>query len=166
MAINPELEALYNADKQERETLDEKNPEAWKLLDEHDRERKQRALALLPSIDLNEIWNCHYLALLFQHGETEEDYEMAHRYAKMAVDMGSNVTKWLFAATLDRWLVAQGLPQNYGTQYHTVNGEVELFPVDETVTDEEREWYGVPRLEEMRKRVEGMNSEKGLGWTV
>jgi len=160
MPINAELEALYNADKQERETLDENNPEAWKLLDEHDRERKQRALELLPSIDLNEIWNCHYLAILFQPGATEEYYERAHHYAKMAIDMGSNVTKWLFTATLDCWLIAQDLPQNYGTQYHTVNGKVELFPVDETVTDEEREWYEVPRLEEMKRTIKKSKIKK------
>lgn len=145
MAINVELENLYFADKKERDEFNDSD-KAIKILEGNGRKRLARVKEILPEIDTNEIWNCHYLALLYQHGETTEDYENAHKYAKKAVGMGSNVTKWLYAATLDRWLVAQGKPQKFGTQFKQVNGEWKLLPVDNTITDEERFKYGVPRL--------------------
>lgn len=148
MAINLELEDLYFADKKEREEFDEVDKGALNTLEKNDKTRLARVKEILSEIDIEEIWNCHYLAYLFQHGETIEDYKNAHKYAKKAVDMGSNVTKWLYAATLDRWLVAQGKPQKYGTQFRQVNGKWELLPVDSTITDEERVKYGVPPLSE------------------
>lgn len=146
MAINIELENLYLADKKERERLKDSDNEALKALEKNDRKRLARVKKILSEIDTNEIWNCHYLALLFQHGETISEYETAHQYAKKAVDMGSKVTKWLYAATLDRWLVAQGKPQKFGTQFRKIDGKVELFPGDGTVNDEERLKYGIASL--------------------
>jgi len=132
VAINIELEKLYYEDKKEREEFND-SKESLKTLEKHDRLRLQKVKRLLPYVDTAEIWNCHYLAYLLIHGETTEDYQLAQEYAKMAVDMGSSVTKWLYAATLDRWLVSQGKPQKFGTQYKIVNGKKELFPVDKTL---------------------------------
>ena len=142
MAINIELEKLYYEDKKEREEFND-SKESLKTLEKHDRLRLQKVKRLLPYVDTAEIWNCHYLAYLLIHGETTEDYQLAHEYAKKAVDMGSSVTKWLYAATLDRWLVSQGKPQKFGTQYKIVNGKKELFPVDKNTTDEERIEHGI-----------------------
>ncbi len=142
MAINIELEKLYYEDKKEREEFND-SKESLKTLEKHDRLRLQKVKRLLPYVDTAEIWNCHYLAYLLIHGETTEDYQLAQEYAKMAVDMGSSVTKWLYAATLDRWLVSQGKPQKFGTQYKIVNGKKELFPVDKNTTDEERIEHGI-----------------------
>jgi hypothetical protein len=146
MAINVELENLYFADKKEREELNDSDEDAVRMLEENDKKRLIRVQEILSEIDTSEIWNCHYLALLFQHGETIEDYKIAYEYAKKAVDMGSNVTKWLYAATLDRWLVAQGEPQKFGTQFRQIDGKWELLPVDNRITDEERIKYGVSPL--------------------
>ncbi|HVZ58478.1 MAG TPA: SEL1-like repeat protein [Patescibacteria group bacterium] len=115
MAINRELEKLYFADKEERDKLKDDDIEAQEALVQNDIMRLTRAKEILHEIDTTEIWNCQYLALLFQHGDTVKDYEKAHNFAKKAVEMGSNVTKWLYAATLDRLLVAQGKPQKFGT---------------------------------------------------
>ena len=142
MAINIELEKLYYEDKKEREEFND-SKESLKTLEKHDRLRLQKVKRLLPYVDTAEIWNCHYLAYLLIHGETTEDYQLAQEYAKMAVDMGSSITKWLYAATLDRWLVSQGKPQKFGTQYKIVNGKKELFPVDKNTTDEERIEHGI-----------------------
>ncbi len=146
MAIHTELEKLYYEDMHERETLDDSDPLAVQSLQEHDVQRLERLKEIITSIDTHEIWNCHYIAYLFQHGDTTEDFRLAHEYAKKAIDMGSNVTKWLYAATLDRWLVSKGKPQKFGTQFKQINGTWELFPVDPVTTDEEREKYGVPAL--------------------
>ena len=109
MAINIELENLYFSDKKEREGLNDRDNKAIEELQKKDRIRLARIKEIL------------HLALLFQHGETIEDYENAHKYAKEAVKMGSNVTKWLYTATLDRWLISQGKPQNFGTQFRIID---------------------------------------------
>ena len=142
MAINIELEKLYYEDKKEREEFND-SKESLKTLEKHDRLRLQKVKRLLPYVDTAEIWNCHYLAYLLIHGETTEDYQLAHEYAKKAVDMGSSITKWLYAATLDRWLVSQGKPQKFGTQYKILDGKKELFPVDKNTSDQERIEHGI-----------------------
>ena len=152
MAINIELENLYFSDKKERSTLKEGDEKQLKDLKVNDKKRLKRVKEMLTQIDTSEIWNCHYLALLFQHGTTTLDFETAHKYAKMAVDMGSNVSKWLYAATLDRWLVSQGKLQKYGTQFRQVEGKWEQLAVDGTITDKERSKYGVPTLSEALKK--------------
>lgn len=146
MAINVELENLYLVDKKEREELDASDKESLKALVKHYQQRRARLKEILPQIDTDEIWNCHYMSYLFLNGENIEDYKLAHAYAKKAVEMGSKVTKWLYAASLDRCLVAQGKPQKFGTQFKQVKGEWELLPVDDSVTDEERAQHGVAPL--------------------
>ncbi|OGM74923.1 hypothetical protein A2382_03650 [Candidatus Woesebacteria bacterium RIFOXYB1_FULL_38_16] len=157
MAINIELENLYYADKKERDELDE-TKKSLNVLLKHDQHRLSKLKELLPQIDADEIWNCHYLAYLFQHGETIKDYENAHQYAKKAIEMGSTVTKWLYAATLDRLLVSQGKLQMYGTQFKKINKKWELLPVDNQITDEERAKYGVPPLHEALSKFQSKYS--------
>lgn len=77
-------------------------------------------------------------------------YKLAHDYARKAVKLGSNVTKWLFAASLDRWLVSQGKPQKYGTQFNIKTGEI--YDYDRSTSDQERSEYGVPPLSELLNR--------------
>ena len=159
MAINVELENLYYDDQKERENMDELNL-SWKDLRHNDEQRLARVKELLPKIDTNEIWNCHYLAFLLQHGKTTEDYKMAHEYAKRAVEMGSKVTKWLFAATLDRVLTSQGMLQKYGTQFEKVDGKWRQLPVDDEISDRERTEYGVPPLKDALKVFEDKYSRR------
>ncbi|MBO0777659.1 MAG: hypothetical protein J2P37_02420 [Ktedonobacteraceae bacterium] len=59
-----------------------------------------------------------HAAMIFQHGERLEDYWQAHELAKQAVAQGYRPAAcWFVAASYDRWLMHQGKPQKYGTQY-------------------------------------------------
>lgn len=139
--INVELEDLYYEDITERKSANtDKEMEALNLKTS---ERLSKLRKILPRIDTTEIWNCHYIAYLLQHGDSPDEYKMAHEYAKKAVDMGSKATKWLFAATLDRYLVSIGKLQKYGTQYKLIDGEKKYFPTDGTITEEEKRGCGV-----------------------
>ena len=60
--------------------------------------------------------------------------------------MGSNVTKWLYAATLDRYLLSQGKKQKFGSQFIQKDDTWELAPLDNSITDEERAKYYVPPI--------------------
>lgn len=57
----------------------------------------------------------HDAALLFQHGEDADDYLLANILSVEAVIKGSDRSKWLAAATLDRYLQIINKPQVFGT---------------------------------------------------
>lgn len=141
MPINLQLEDLYNEDKAEREKAESK--EELEQLAANTKVRLDKLRVILPTLDDSEIWNCHYAAYHLQHGEGSADFALAHEYAKKAVNMGSRVTKWLYAATLDRLLISQGKLQKYGTQYQIIGGKKVYAPTDQTVTDAEKKEYGV-----------------------
>ena len=153
MAINSDLKKLYEDDKNDRWLWENKKLNNNQIK-QNDEKRLKAAKKLLSQkkIDLDEIWNCHYLCLLFMHSGSNdpEDYRKAHEFAKKAVLLGSNVTKWLYAASLDRWLVSQGKLQKYGTQYDFKSGRI--FPYDKSTTDAERKKYGVVPLAKLLKR--------------
>jgi hypothetical protein len=44
-------------------------------------------------------------------------YKKANELARQGIELGDERSKWLYAATMDRWLVSQGKPQKYGTQF-------------------------------------------------
>jgi len=56
-------------------------------------------------------------ALIFQHGQTPEEFLFAHVLAVEALIRAGSADKWLAAATLDRYLQAVNRPQIFGTQY-------------------------------------------------
>jgi len=80
------------------------------------------------------------------HSQNPVDYKKAHEYAANAIALGSNVTKWLYAASKDRLLVSQGKKQQYGTQFYCDKGVWKLYPVDNSITDKKRGAYYVPPL--------------------
>jgi len=89
-----------------------------------------------------------YAAYIFQHGDCSEHYRLGNRLAQVAMDTGYSDALWIYAATLDRYLMSLGEPQKFGTQYTQIDGEFKLYPVDPATTDAERARYNVPPLSE------------------
>lgn len=85
--------------------------------------RRQQVRALLDAGTLRTATDFYSAALVFQHGDTAEDYLLAHTLAVAALGEGSTESPWLAAATLDRYLQAVGQPQIYGTQTMMRRGE-------------------------------------------
>src|ERR1700722_20111462 len=56
-------------------------------------------------------------ALIFQHGQTPDEFLFAHVLAVEALTRGGSADKWIAAATLDRYLQSVNQPQIFGTQY-------------------------------------------------
>jgi hypothetical protein len=56
-------------------------------------------------------------SLIFQHGQTSDDFLFAHILAVEALIRGGSADKWIAAATLDRYLQSVSQPQVFGTQY-------------------------------------------------
>jgi hypothetical protein len=117
----------------------------------------------------------HDAALLFQHGVSADDYLLAHILAVEAVIKGDDKSKFLAAATLDRYLQFINKPQVFGTQYApitpvqpvTAAGNVGVFkertwthmPFDEQLLpDAVRHDYCVPDLEQQKRNLATLNA--------
>ena len=79
--------------------------------------RRAQVRAMLAKNEVQTAADFHDAALLFQHGEKPDDYLFAHILAVEAVIKGDDTSKWLAAATLDRYLQSINQPQVFGTQY-------------------------------------------------
>ncbi len=157
-----ELRALFDADQADRRALAEgtlSQPE----LSVRDMQRRQRLEELVADGVLVNGDDYYYAAYLLQHGNTPEEYRRAHDFAAQAATRGSRPARWLFAATLDRWLVSRGEQQQYGTQYVRVGPHgYAIYTVDPQVSDEERAQYDVPSLGAQLR----MLTDRNGGWPV
>ena len=85
---------------------------------------------------------------------------LAHELCVVAIGKGEKRAKWLAAASEDRFLMNIGRPQRFGTQFRADGGgPFRLYKVEDGVTDDLRKEFGVPTLEESRKREEKLNEK-------
>ena len=114
-------------------------------------------------------------ALIFQHGQTPEEFLFAHVLAVEALTRGGSGDKWLAAATLDRYLQAVNQPQVFGTQYpgdkaagntpkpqvdpHVENIQRTQQPYDATLLpDSVRQDFCVPDVSQQEKNLAIFNT--------
>ena len=100
-----------------------------------------------------------WAANVFQHGDSPNDYLLAHTLAMVAVRKGRNDALWIATATLDRYLQSIKQSQIYGTQFLTPGDKpTTQEPYDRTlISDALRRQLGVPQLsaqEEQRKQYD------------
>lgn len=146
------LRELFAADQQDRRER-KYGPETAK----RDQARLQRARELVSDGELEDAEDHFYAAMIFQHGSSIDDYWTAHELSKTAAEMGHERARWLAAASYDRWLMHQGKPQRYGTQFVSMGGGPRhLWEVDPATTDEERAAWGVPPFANAMARVDGL----------
>ena len=163
--ISKRVSELFEED-QARESL-ARNGKAWSAIVVDDRKRQAEISAYLQDGKINSADDLYHAAMIFQHGNCVEHYRLANQLAERAVSKGSKEAKWLYAATLDRYLMKQGKPQKFGTQFVKVGpggvvggvGTWQLYPVDPTTTDEERAQYDVPPLATQKAKAEKLNAE-------
>ena len=58
-----------------------------------------------------------WASFIFQHGQTPDDYLLAHVLGMIAASKGDKMGRWIAAATLDRYLQSIRQPQVFGTQF-------------------------------------------------
>jgi len=151
--VNEELKKMYEDDVREKTNADWSDKKIVAEINKNDEKRKKRVKEIIAKGGLRSAADYHHAALIFQHGDTTADYKKANELAKKGMEMGDERSKWLYAATMDRWLVSQGKPQKYGTQFRkNKKGDWELGPIDPTTTDEERARFNVPPLSEALAR--------------
>jgi RimJ/RimL family protein N-acetyltransferase len=123
-----------------------------------DERRRRQVEALVAAGTLACAEDSFHAAMVLQHGSEREHYRRAHELAMRAVELGSEAGRWLAAATLDRWLMAGGLPQRFGTQFRSEGGRWVLWTVDPATSDAERAEWSVPPLAEALRRVEELTA--------
>jgi len=112
-ASSPTLHQLFEEDQKDRMTADAD----WDKVSAHDKEHRRLAHQMLAAGALQSAQDFQDAAFIFQHGETPQDYMLAHILAMEATFKGSSEGRWIAAASLDRYLQKVQQPQVFGTQY-------------------------------------------------
>jgi hypothetical protein len=140
---------LFEADQAARPLPINTDPQTIQI---EDTRRRDDVLSYLQSGEIQSTQDLIYAAFIFQHGDCPEHYLYANRLAQIALGAGDPEAGWIYAATLDRYLMSLGKPQKFGTQYMGTGEDFRLYPVDPSTTDEERAQYNVPPLSEALER--------------
>jgi hypothetical protein len=163
IAPNPEMRALVEADQSARKAeIQSAKTESSSQTRAEDAERRQRTLTLLRNGDLRSGEDLRNAALVFQHGDTPNDFLLAHTLALAALAKKDVGAAWLAAATLDRYLHTTGNAQIYGTQFGG-SREPNQQPFNQSlVPDSLRGVLRVPPLADQVKTFEdAMNAGAG-----
>jgi hypothetical protein len=128
--------------------------------DARDDRRRAEVEALLAAGAATSPEDCYHAAMVFQHGHRREHFRRAHERAARAAELGHRPARWLAAAAEDRWLMAAGQRQRYGTQYRSQGDRWVLWPVDPATTDAERAAWDVPPLADARRRAEELTCQE------
>ena len=158
---NPEMQKIFDADQKPRQGDFSKID--WAVVSKEDAERREATRKLLATGQLHTGEDFEWAAFIFQHGETPDDYLLAHTLAMVAVARGQASAIWIAAATLDRYLQNIHQPQIYGTQFLTPQGKpVTQEPYNRTlVSDALRRDLDVPSQaaqDERRKEYDAENA--------
>ncbi|NVM77379.1 hypothetical protein FHW83_003185 [Duganella sp. SG902] len=151
-ATSNELAKLYKEDQADRDSSSGQVLD-WEAIGIRDERRELRVKQLLAAGPLGDGTAYYHAAMVLQHASTPDDYLLAHDLCVIAISKGENKAKWLAAASLDRFLLAIGRPQRFGTQYQSKRAFLppQLATVDPNVPDMLRSELDVPTLEEARK---------------
>lgn len=93
------------------------SPITWQEYSVRAEARRQQIRTMLAKGEVQTGEDFHDASFIFQHSENPDDYLMAHILAVESVIKGDDTSKWIVAATLDRYLQSINKPQVFGTQY-------------------------------------------------
>ena len=159
---NLKLEDLFNADQRERGQVLASAAEV-EALKQSDAARRRELAEMMGRGEVNTAVDLYRAGVIFLHGAQPKDFLTAHRLATMSALLGHRGSRWLLAAALDRFLMSNGLPQVYGTQFERNEEENRYqlrLPIDDTtVLHFEKRFFDVPsvieRLSQLNRRVAG-----------
>jgi hypothetical protein len=160
--MNSELSNLFEADQQDRADHPPYGTAAYWELRQRDQERRQRVQELIEAGQLHAPEDYYHAARIFQHGDTIEEIWRAYQLAKQSADLGHRPGRWLAAAAYDRWLMYQGRPQKYGTQFVPDGRRYRLWDIEPATTDEQRAEWDVPSLAEQLERAKALTRHEPM----
>ena len=155
-AISDRMRTIFSDDQEARtkEDID------WETLSREDTERRAEVMGYLKKGQLTTGNDMYYAAFIFQHGNCPGHYQLANKLADKAMKLGYSDARWIYAATLDRYLLSVGKKQKFGTQYTSVDGcTYVLEPINPKTTDAERRRFDVPPLAQAKARAAGFGAD-------
>lgn len=127
-------------------------------LEQEARHRRWQVLEFLQQGKIRLAPDLYHAAMIFQHGTCADHFKLANELAERSMALGYPPARWLYAASRDRYLVAIGKPQQFGTQLHWDKAsQWYMPPVDVHTSDEERARYDVPPITELWQRLTKFN---------
>lgn len=134
----------------------------WQVVGKRDAARRAQVMRLLDSGQVHSAEDFSSAALIFQHGDSVQDTQLALALATVAsrMDPSNRDATQLVADAWDRIMVRSGKPQWYGTQFvrSKTTGKWELYPTDpDAVSDAQRSAMGIPSLEEDKAHLAEIN---------
>jgi hypothetical protein len=152
-----EMKAIFDEDQRVRQG----GPLPPQTVVRTDAERREQTRKLLAAGALHTGKDYEEAAFVFQHGDSPNDYLLAHTLAMVAVSKGDATAIWIASATLDRYLQKIGQKQVFGTQYSVdAKRNWTQEPYDrELVTDALREKLGVPSQALQAKQLDAYRKQ-------
>lgn len=159
-SANHDLASIAAADQGDR--TPGPNKIDWNVVGKRDAARRAQVMQLLDSGQVRTAEDFSDAALIFQHGDSVHDTQLALALATVAsrIDPSNRDAKQLVADAWDRIMVRSGKPQWYGTQFlrSKATGKWELYPTDpDAVSDAQRSAMGIPSLEEDKAHLAEIN---------
>ncbi len=105
-SINAELKKIYDDDQSDSRPYD--TSEQKKATDDRARLRINRVSEMISKGLLQSPEDYYHAAMIFQHGNSPQDYLTAHVLANVAGFKGHRRGSWLSAASLDLFLLSVG----------------------------------------------------------
>jgi len=159
---NEELARLHREDQADRAPPNSKDID-WTVVGPRDKARLSRVKEIYTQNSIHTGADYYHAAMILQHGDVPEDFLLAHEFCVVAISKGKNDkdTRWLAAASEDRFLMNIGRPQRFATQYRAdpATAPFRLYKVDNGVTDELRRALDVPSLAKAKAREVEMNKK-------
>lgn len=151
---NAEVKAIVEADQAVRQQDWSKlKASDFERLARDDSKRLKRIKDILKAGAVRTANDFDRAALVCQHGETFDDYALAHELSVCSMLLGQKSASWLAGASYDRMLVNAGLPQRFATQYSIDFGVTSLTRVDsDGINDTERRAVVHLTLQQARDR--------------
>lgn len=115
--MNKLLKKLFDEDQATRLSSDFNDPSKIDEGIAADKVRKEQVQEMLNNSEVKTAEDYYHASLVFQHGETTEDFKKANDLAKKSMDMGDPRAKQMYENSYDRMLMSQGKLQKYGTQF-------------------------------------------------
>ncbi len=125
------------------------------------RQRCQRVIDLAHAGLVQDARDNFHAAWVLICGDSATHYQLARYFARRACALGEPRAWTLRAMAWDRWLIAVGKPQRFGTQILKQAGHWSLGAVDPSITDLERAFFAVPPLYVQQQRAEQLQNEEG-----
>ena len=115
------LKRMFQEDQADRnvdyEAMTDQERSEWrKRVRPRDDQRHKEVMDLVKRGELHTGADFEEASVIFQHGLDQDDYLLAHTLAVIAVAKGRSQSRWLVAASLDRYLHKLKQQQIYGTE--------------------------------------------------